>query len=234
MTKSFLRLCVFAPLRWAFPLSARPTAKIPNAKRLDPPVPTPGAAEQPPESPVAPPPAPGATHFPDGSHTFGERQSLIELHALRHAPLAQTYGVQSVRLFDGSIDVCPSHVDPEMHLPETQWSPGVQSESALQLALHAVAPQTYGAHGLVVGAGHPPVPSQLAACVSIPPAQLEARHDTELPTKPAHCVRALPSQTAAAHAPASPPLEHAGRDPTGAPETGAHVPSTPATLHASH
>jgi hypothetical protein len=213
---------------------ARPSTKIAKPKMLEPLVPTPDAAEQPPESLAAPLPAPGGTHFPEGSHTFGERQSLIELHALRHAPLAQTYGVQSVRLFEGSIDVCPSHVDPEMHFPATQWSPGVQSVSALQLVLHAVAPQTYGAHALVVGKGHAPLPSQLAASVSIPTAQLDARHDTALPTKPSHCVRALPSQTAAAHGPASPPVAHAGRTPTGAPETGAHVPSTPATLHASH
>jgi hypothetical protein len=38
-----------------------------------------------------------------------------------------------------------------------------------------LAPQTYGAHERVDAAGQKPLPSQLAAAVSVPPEQLAAR-----------------------------------------------------------
>jgi hypothetical protein len=45
--------------------------------------------------------------------------------------------------------------------------------------LHAVAPHTYGEQVVVTGAGQEPAPSQLAAAVAVPDAQLAARHEVE-------------------------------------------------------
>ena len=51
----------------------------------------------------------------------------------------------------------------------------MQSLSAPQVVLQAVAPQTYGLHAEVTGAGQAPAPLQLAAAVAVPLEQLALR-----------------------------------------------------------
>jgi hypothetical protein len=48
--------------------------------------------------------------------------------------------------------------------------------SALQVVLQAVAPQMYGLHDEVLGAGHEPAPLQFAEAVAVPEEQLALRH----------------------------------------------------------
>ena len=57
----------------------------------------------------------------------------------------------------------------------------MQSVSALQVVLQAVAPQTYGLHAEVTGAGHDPLPVQDAAAVAVPPEQLALRQLVDPP-----------------------------------------------------
>jgi hypothetical protein len=59
--------------------------------------------------------------------------------------------------------------------------PELQSASAAQVVLHAVAPQTYAPQDCVVRAGHEPVPAQLAASVSMPLLHDGARHCVDPP-----------------------------------------------------
>jgi hypothetical protein len=59
--------------------------------------------------------------------------------------------------------------------------PVLQSESAVQVVLHAVAPQAYAPQDCVVTAGHDPVPAQLAATVAIPFVHDGARHCVDEP-----------------------------------------------------
>jgi hypothetical protein len=56
-----------------------------------------------------------------------------------------------------------------------------QSLSLEQPLLHALAPQVYGEHMVVVGAGQEPVPAQLAAAVATPEAQLAERQLVDEP-----------------------------------------------------
>jgi hypothetical protein len=65
-----------------------------------------------------------------------------------------------------------------LQVPPRQVFPLAQSFELAQLVLHAIAPHTYGVHGVVTLAGQWPVPSQLAAAVCVPPAQLGAVHWT--------------------------------------------------------
>ena len=71
--------------------------------------------------------------------------------------------------------------------------PVVQSESALQLPLHAVAPHAKGAQLCVWTAGQPPAPSQDAPSVAVPAVQDGARQETESPGK-VHAAGWTPSQ----------------------------------------
>jgi hypothetical protein len=125
-------------------------------------------------------------------------------------------------------------VAPLVQLPATHLLPAAQSESALQLALHAVAPHENGVHGWVTGLGQFPLPSHVAGNVCTPPVQLASRQETDEPTNAAHIVRSMPSQEAVAQTSASPPEGHFMRFPCGSPVTGAHVPSAPLTSQASH
>lgn len=93
--------------------------------------------------------------------------------------------------------------------------------------MHAVAPQTYGVHVCVDGAGQLPAPSQLAAAVATPLAQLALR---QLDVGYVQAFGFVPSHRPA-HVPD--PL-HAGREPIGAPVIVAHVPTDPLALHAWH
>jgi len=103
----------------------------------------------------------------------------------------------------------------------------MQSSSALQVVLQAVGPQAYGSHVVATGAGQEPAPSQLAATVATPAAQLAPRH----------CAVGY-AQAAAfvpLHDPPQKPLpEHAVRTPCGAPLTVTHWPTLPATSQAWH
>jgi hypothetical protein len=120
------------------------------------------------------------------------------------------------------------------HAPPLQngWPAAVQSASVEQAPTQAVpaALQAAGVHDTVVGGGHAPEPSQVAASVAMPPAQLALRHEVELPGY------VQPAEFPAAHAPphAVPAPAHDARAPWGCPATTAvHLPPG-ATSHASH
>lgn len=127
------------------------------------------------------------------------------------------------------------HVVPSLasglQTPPRQKSPVGQSEFVLQPA-HCVAPQMPGAQSCVRLDGHEPWPSQNSRSVAVcaGASQDAARHSTVWPGT-VHDVVTTPL-----HTPSQPVLSpgHAGREPTGGPETGVHVPAVPGTLHASH
>ena len=108
--------------------------------------------------------------------------------------------------------------------------PLAQSESALQLPLHALGPHAYGAHVCVWTAGQAPAPAQEAPSVAVPPAHDGPRQEIE----------SLGYVQAAGWAPSQLPPQsvpseaQAARVPCGAPVAGEHVPTLPATSHASH
>ncbi len=93
---------------------------------------------------------------------------------------------------------------PTQALPE-QTSPAMQSASDAQLVLHAVGPQTYGAHDVVFRL-HPPAPSQAPSAVCDPPVQDDTPHAepaaicSQLPA--ASQLPSLPQGGLAAHWPA--------------------------------
>jgi hypothetical protein len=101
--------------------------------------------------------------------------------------------------------------------------------SAVQLARHAVAPQTYGLQAVVTGAGQLPAPSHEAAAVAVPLEHVAARQLVEPPGY-AHAAVFVPSQVPP-HTPV--PLQ-AVRVPCGVPETATQVPTLPLTSQASH
>src|SRR5581483_6783531 len=108
----------------------------------------------------------------------------------------------------------------------------MQSLSALQVALHAVAPQTYGEQVVVTAAGQLPVPVQFAAAVATPLVQLALRHEEVLGGNwQAPAWSCVPSQKPL-HTEPSP--RQAVRPLCGWPVTGLQKPSTPATSHAWH
>ena len=106
----------------------------------------------------------------------------------------------------------------------------MQSESALQLPLHAIGPHVNGAHICVWTAGQEPAPLHAAPSVAVPPVQDGLRQEVELPgyVQAAGWVPSqLPPQTVPSEA-------QAVRVPCGPPVAGAHVPALPAMSHASH
>src|SRR5438045_1091746 len=109
----------------------------------------------------------------------------------------------------------------------------MQSESALQVVMQAVAPQRYGLHADDPDAGQVPVPLHEAAATCVPAEQLAARQVVDPPAY-AQELALVPSQTPPQ---AEPSLVQAGRDPTGAPLTVVQVPGEtppPLTLQAWH
>src|SRR6266850_3662192 len=107
----------------------------------------------------------------------------------------------------------------------------MQSASAAQLVLQALAPQTYGVHCVVAAEGQVPVPLQEPAGTAVPPAQLAARHWVETPGYP-QAEALLPSQVPPQ---AEPSAAQAGRVPCGAPElTVVQAPTLPGMSQASH
>ena len=179
----------------------------------------------------------GSTHCPPSPQTAGDTQSRSVAHDVWQPAALHVYGVQSVVCPFAPVIVCwPSHVTPDTHVPvpTSQRSPPVQSASLAHLLLHVVPPHTNGAQSFVSGVGQLPLPSQAAASVATPFAQLACTHVTDEPTNPVHDVRVLPSHCAALHGLSAEPFGHAARVPCGAPATGVHVPSLPSTSHASH
>ena len=107
----------------------------------------------------------------------------------------------------------------------------MQSESAAQLVLQAVAPHTYGVHCVVAAEGQVPVPLQEPAGTAVPAAQLAARHWVEAPGYP-QAEALLPSQEPPQ---AEPSVAQADRVPCGAPEvTVVQAPTLPGTSQAWH
>jgi hypothetical protein len=107
----------------------------------------------------------------------------------------------------------------------------MQSGSAAQLVLQAVAPHTYGVHCVVAAEGQVPVPLQEPAGTAVPAAQLAARHWVEAPGYP-QAEALLPSQEPPQ---AEPSVAQAGRIPCGAPAvTVVQAPTLPGTSQASH
>ena len=100
-------------------------------------------------------------------------------HAPPHAALQQTPSVQTPEVHDTpEVQAFPFATLGTQMLPLHQL-PVEQSVLAAQLGLHAVAPQTYGAHAFVTAAGHVgPFPGQFVALVWTPAVQLAARHCT--------------------------------------------------------
>jgi hypothetical protein len=61
------------------------------------------------------------------------------------------------------------------HTPAEHHRPDAQSELEAQLPRQAVAPHTFGLQSCVCTAGQRPAPSQVAASVAVPPAQVASR-----------------------------------------------------------
>jgi hypothetical protein len=73
-----------------------------------------------------------------------ETQALLDSQLSPHCPATQRYGAHDRSSPSESISAVPSsvHVEPLTQRPFTsQALPAAQSESEMQLALHAVAPQ---------------------------------------------------------------------------------------------
>jgi hypothetical protein len=102
----------------------------------------------------------------------------------------------------------PEHQNPETH-----------PASLVQPLAQAVPPHTPGVHDCCCGAGQLPAPSQAAASVATPPAQVGALQP--VPSGYAHAVRLAPSQ---APPQAEPSDVHWARPFTGAPTTAEQVP----------
>lgn len=97
-----------------------------------------------------------------------------------------------------------------------------------------VAAHTYGAQGLVTGAGHAPWPLHVAGRVRYPAEQLGPRQRTEAPGKAAHLVVVMPSHTLCEQRSVGEFLGHGERDPWGAPVAGAQDPRESGRSHAAH
>ena len=115
----------------------------------------------------------------------------VQVPALPLSAQASHWLVQAVSQQTPSTQCC----DPHWFAPPQVW-PGAssgtqtpaehqvpleQSESALQLPVHAVGPQLKGAHVCVWSAGQAPAPSHEAPSVAIPPVQEGSRQEMELP-----------------------------------------------------
>jgi hypothetical protein len=155
--------------------------------------------------------------------------------------VSQRKGAQGVvDLPSGDVEESPSAVHVGLagtHLvvAVSHAKPVAQSVSPAHLPTHAVVPQAYEPHVLVAPSLQVPTPSQYAASVAVPSAQLAGLHSFAGPfAKPTHLVRSFPPSHASALHTSVPPASHAARVPFGAPETGVHLPGAPATSQASH
>jgi hypothetical protein len=137
------------------------------------------------------------------------------------------------------IDDRPSdeHVAPGTHTPPWQVLPVEQSSLLAHEVRHALplASHANGAHDLVLGARQVPAPSQNAASVAVPAAQLAGVHSTLGPeAKPTQDVVSFAPSHVMALQVSPPPSAHATREPWGFPLTGKQRPTRPAISHASH
>ena len=164
----------------------------------------------------------------------------VQVPALPASAQASHWPVHAVSQQTPSTQCC----DPHWFAPPQAWPgpssvtqtpaehqlPVEQSESALQLPVHAVAPQTKGVQVWVWTAGQPPAPLQEAASVAVPAAHDGARQEVESPGY-VHAAGWTPSQLPPQ---AVPSVAHALRVPCGVPVAVEQVPTLPATSHASH
>jgi hypothetical protein len=67
--------------------------------------------------------------------------------------------------------------------PPAQAAPAMHWALLVQLVRQAVAPHTKALQAVVVAAGQPPAPSQVAGLVATPFVQLPARHEVPAPGK---------------------------------------------------
>jgi hypothetical protein len=191
------------------------------------------------------PPAAQAPVLPHGGAAT-QRESVVPAASAEQVPLvppvlAAEHAVQAP--VQAVLQQNPSTQLPEVHwlaavhavpfaafavqvVPE-QKSPEMQSVSAAQLVLQAVAPHTSGVQLVVVAAGQLPAPSQLAAAVATPFAQLAARHEV--------VEGALAQAPPAAQAPVLPQGGAAAQRVSVVPAASAEqVPLVPPVLAAEH
>ena len=145
----------------------------------------------------------GAAH----AQSAGKPPLTVQMPALPASAQASHWPVHAVSQQRPSTQCC----DPHWFAPPQAWPcassatqtpaehqlPAVQSESALQLPLHALGPHENGAHVCVWTAGQAPAPSHEAARVAVPPAQEGLRQEVESPgyVQAAGCVPSqLPAQ----------------------------------------
>jgi hypothetical protein len=174
--------------------------------------------------------------FAATSHTLPGEQSSEVAHPIAHLPDAHSYGAHGFAFPIESTSDAPSieQVDCGLgtHAFLVQRYPVAQSASEAHDVAHAWPAQLYGAHGVIVGVTHAPLPSHVGIGCAVDPAHEAAPHGVPTAGNDAHLVTSTPSHEATAHA--SPPPLHGVRAPCGFPFTGAHVPSCPAPSHASH
>lgn len=126
------------------------------------------------------------------------------------------------------------HASPRLsvgaHWPAEQNEPATQSASVAHCVRHAVAPQTYGVQSVAVPGRHAPSPLQSGAGID-PPSRQDAVPHGVVADGYTHAAVSIPL-----HAPPQtvPSVAHAGRVPTGAPETGLHCPTLPGRSQAAH
>jgi hypothetical protein len=181
-----------------------------------------------------------ATHVFAPSQTNPAAHCDDPAHCAKQLPVdgSQRYGAHGFDAPSRAIELAPSDEQLEVfgsHRLSLHTYPSTHSPSfvqalrqALPSASHAKPPQ-----GVVIGAGHDPVPVQFAGAVAIPPVQLASRHGASELVNAAHDVRFAPSHVARSHTETSAPGQ-AGRPPRGAPFTATHFPRLPTTSHASH
>jgi hypothetical protein len=156
---------------------------------------------------------------------------IVPLHA---------YGAQSIDAPLGAVRVCPS-IPHDAASFETQFDVAVlhvnialQSASPLQAVPHTVPLQTNGVQATVIGVGQAPLPSQVAARVTVPFVHDVSRQEVGAPTSPVHAAVVTPSHAPALHAFAPIAAWQGGRPLRGAPATALHFPTAPGRLQASH
>lgn len=234
--------CVLAGLHVPAPSQARPSVcavapagqaggaqAVPAPKRAQAPLPS--------QKPVVPqlaapafvhelvgstPPAGTGAQVPGEAARAHDRQ--VPVQAVRqHTPWAQNPLAHS----PPSPQATPGPLRP--HEPAVQTAGDAQSASAVQLALHAVAPHRKGKQELAAGVTQAPAPSQVEPGVKVVPplGQLGAPHGVPW---------ANLWHAPAAHMPFVPQVEAAAAaqvaDGSGAPVgTSAHVPIAPASAH---
>jgi hypothetical protein len=170
-------------------------------------------------------------------HAMPTMQSSDEEHFVRHAESLHRRGAHVERFPSASTTASPSSehtLSALVHTPAAQRLPGAHSASvahALAQALPSAA-QRYGAQARFTSAGHPPLPSQLAAAISTPAAHAPTRQLVSAPASAAQRLPSLPSQAAVSQALA--PFAQGTLAPCGAPLTGLHLPTLPGTSHAWH